>query len=210
MKKILLFVAVAASLSFAACSSADKAANESADSFKSKIENCTNPDSLKIYVEQAKEYAQKLISEGKVDEAKKYLNDIQPTVEKYAPSLAGTLSTVKNLVDKVPASAESATDAATDSLKSAASDAVNAAGDAVNAAGDAVSAKANEVKDAATDKANEVKDAATDKANEVKDAATDKANEVKQNVKDGVDNAKQKSADAIQSAADKAKEALGK
>lgn len=199
MKKILLFVAVAASLSFAACSSADKAANESADSFKSKIENCTNPDSLKIYVEQAKEYAQKLISEGKVDEAKKYLNDIQPTVEKYAPSLAGTLSTVKNLVDKVPASAESATDAATDSLKSAASDAVNAAGDAVNAAGDAVSAKANEVKDAATDK-----------ANEVKDAAADKANEVKQNVKDGVDNAKQKSADAIQSAADKAKEALGK
>lgn len=185
MKKILLFVAVAASLSFAACSSADKAANESADSFKSKIENCTNPDSLKIYVEQAKEYAQKLISEGKVDEAKKYLNDIQPTVEKYAPSLAGTLSTVKNLVDKVPASAESATDAATDSLKSAASDAVNAAGDAVNAAGDAVSAKANEVKD----------------------AAADKANEVKQNVKDGVDNAKQKSADAIQGAADKAKEA---
>lgn len=188
MKKILLFVAVAASLSFAACSSADKAANESADSFKSKIENCTNPDSLKIYVEQAKEYAQKLVSEGKIDEAKKYLNDIQPTVEKYAPSLAGTLSTVKNLVDKVPGAAENATDAATDSLKSAASDAVNAAGDAVNAAGDAVSAKANEVKD----------------------AAADKANEVKQNVKDGVDNAKQKGADAIQGAADKAKEALGK
>lgn len=195
MKKILLFVAVAASLSFASCSSADKAANESADSFKSKIENCTNPDSLKVYVDQAKEYAQKLISEGKVDEAKKYLNDIQPTVEKYAPSLAGTLSTVKNLVDKVPASAESATDAATDSLKSAASDAVNAAGDAVNAAGDAVNAAG---------------DAVNAKANEVKDAAAQKADEVKQGAKDAVDNAKQKGADAIQGAADKAKEALGK
>lgn len=188
MKKFLLFVAVAASVTFAACSSADKAANESADTFKSKIENCTNPDSLKIYVDQAKEYAQKLVSEGKIDEAKKYLDDIEPTVQKYAPSLAGTLSTVKDVIDKVPGSAESAADAATDSLKSAAGNAVDAAGDAINAAGDAVSAKANEAKD----------------------AVSEKAGEVKESVKDGVDNAKQKGADALQSVADKAKEAVGK
>lgn len=46
MKKLILFVAVATAVAMASCSGATKAADESADTVKAKIENCTNPDSL--------------------------------------------------------------------------------------------------------------------------------------------------------------------
>lgn len=57
-----LAVALVATMVFASCSSTQKAKDEGAD-LKAKIENCSNPDSLKVYVEQAKAYADKLVSD---------------------------------------------------------------------------------------------------------------------------------------------------
>ena len=44
-----------------ACSTTEKAKDEGAD-LKAKIESCTNPDSMKVYVQQAQAYAEKLIN----------------------------------------------------------------------------------------------------------------------------------------------------
>ncbi len=168
MKKILIAAAVIAAVSMASCGGKESAAvkdNESA--IKAKIENCTNPDSLSLYVDQAKAYAQKLVQEGKLDEAKKYLDQITPVVQDKAPALAGILETVKTTLDKVPGSAEAAADSAgtkagVDSLKSAGSQAV-----------DAAKQKGSEVVESAKEKGAEVVDAAKDKAADAADKAGD-------------------------------------
>ena len=91
MKKLILATVVAAgALLMASCTSK---AEKSEKDLAAKIENCTNTDSIKVYVDQAKAYAQKLVSEGKVDEAKKYLEQIEPVVKAKAPQFAGALST---------------------------------------------------------------------------------------------------------------------
>ena len=52
MKKLILSVAVVAAAAFVACTSSKT--SDSAAAITSKIENCTNTDSLKTYVNQAK------------------------------------------------------------------------------------------------------------------------------------------------------------
>lgn len=170
MKKILLSIAafVAMSITLISCGPTPAKA-DSASSLKAKIENCTNPDSVKAYVEQARAYADKLVAEGKVDEAKKYLAQIEPVVKEKAPALAGVLSSVDSALDKVK---DSASDKAQDA-KDAAEAAVDSTKAAADNAVDAVKAKAGEVADAAKEKAREAKDAtakaAQDGADKVKD-----------------------------------------
>lgn len=178
MKKLVLTVAVALVMSAAAVSCGSKA--ESGADMKAKIENCSNPDSLKVYVEQAKTYAQKLVAEGKVEEAKKYLAEVEPVVKEKAPALAGTFSAVTTALDKVESVAGDKAEAAKESASAAVDSAKTAAGNAV----DAVSAKAGEVKDAAAQKAGEVKDAAAEKAQQAKDAVSDAAQQGADKVKD--------------------------
>lgn len=168
MKKILLAVAIVAAASMAACGGKESAtvkADESA--LQTKIENCTNPDSLKVYVDQAKAYAQKLVQEGKVDEAKKYLDQITPVVKDKAPALVSTLETVKSTLDKLPGaaadSAKATCDACADSVKAkgeALKDAaVDKANDAVNSAKEAGSKAVDATKKAASDAADKASDA---------------------------------------------------
>lgn len=182
MKKLVLIAALGAVLAVGSMSCSKKDASSQATAMTSKIENCTNPDSLQAYVAQAKAYAQKLVEEGKVEEAKEYLAKIEPVVNAKAPALAGTLTTVETALDKV-------TDVVGDKVedaKGAATAAVDSLGSAASSAADAVGAKAEEVKNAAADKAQAVKDAAADK----------------------VDKAKEATADAVQSGADKVKDLL--
>ena len=61
MKKLILSVAVVAAMSFASCGTSTKQAEDEGEMLRTKIENCKNPDSLKLYVKQAKEYAGKII-----------------------------------------------------------------------------------------------------------------------------------------------------
>ena len=115
MKAILLAAAAVVALAFGSCSKADKEAKSESNDFKAKIENCTNPDSIATYVQQAEAYARKLVDEGNVEEAKKYLADIQPIVKKKAPALVGVFETVRTAVDKIPAKADSVANASAQS-----------------------------------------------------------------------------------------------
>ena len=158
MKKLLLFIAVVAALC-AATASCGKSADSTA-SMKSKIENCTNTDSLRAYVEQAKAYADKLVAEGKVDEARKYLAELEPVVKSKAPALSGALSTVESTLDKVKENASDKTDEA----KNSAAAAVDSAKSAVGSAAEAVKEKAADVASGVKEKAQDVKEGAADAA----------------------------------------------
>ncbi len=160
MKKLATLFVASAVVAFASTSCGTKSAQaESTSDLKTKIENCTNPDSLKVYVAEAQAYAQKLVKEGKVEEAKKYLEQIEPAVKSKIPALAGTFDAVNGALDKVEASASDKADA-----KDAASAAVDSVGSAASQAADAVSQKASEVKDAAAEKVQEAKEATADAA----------------------------------------------
>ncbi len=158
MKKLLLSIAVVAALC-AATASCGKSADSTA-SMKSKIENCTNTDSLRAYVEQAKAYADKLVAEGKVDEARKYLAELEPVVKSKAPALSGALSTVESTLDKVKENASDKTDEA----KNSAAAAVDSAKSAVGSAAEAVKDKAADVASAVKEKTQDVKEGAADAA----------------------------------------------
>lgn len=189
MKKLVLVFALAGALlaGSTACSKKGDASSE-ASALATKIENCTNTDSLQLYVAQAKAYAEKLVREGKAEQAKEYLAKIEPVVKAKSPAAASALSAAGQIIDKAVDAVKDGASTATDAVK----DAADATADKANDAADAVSDKANEVKDAAADKANEVKDAATEKAAEVKDAAADKANQAADAVKDKLNELKSK------------------
>ncbi|MDE7452734.1 MAG: hypothetical protein K2M52_05385 [Paramuribaculum sp.] len=165
MKALFISAAIAAVAIFSACTSSEKAQKEES-TLASKIENCTNTDSLKAYVEQAKEYVVKLQSEGKIDEAKAFLEKIQPVVDQKAPALASTFATVKAAVENFSGNASEAAD----SVKSAVSDSITLK---VESAKEAISDKASEsvekAKDAAADAAQKAKDAAADAAQKAAD-----------------------------------------
>ena len=191
MKKLLLGAAVVAVTMLASCSGSSDNKAQSTSDFKTKIENCTNPDSLTVYVEQAKAYAQKLVSEGKVEEAKKYIDRIEPVVKEKAPGLAGTFETVKKALAKVPgAVADKAADVK-DAVSDKTEDIVDAVGDKTKEITSAVKDKANDAVEAVADKASDLKDAAGEKATEVKDAIKDKASDVKEAVKDKASDVKE-------------------
>lgn len=187
MKKIYLTVALVATMVFASCSSTQKAKDEGAD-LKSKIESCTNPDSLKVYVDQAKAYATKLVSEGKDKEAEAYLNEIAPVVAAKDPSATSVFNKIESAADSVAGDAN----------------------DAMKAAGDSVAAAANAVGDAVSDKVDAAKAAASQAADDAKAKAADAVDNAKAKAAQVADDAKTKAADAATQAADKVKDALGK
>jgi len=131
MKKVIFSVAVVATMVFAACSGEKKVQDE-ASSMQSKIENCTNPDSLKAYAAQAQAYYQKLVAEGKVDEAKAFLDKVEPTIKEKVPSLAGAFETLKSGVDALPGKVDDAASAVGDSISAAADQAQQAANQLVH------------------------------------------------------------------------------
>ncbi|MDE6489597.1 MAG: hypothetical protein K2L49_00385 [Muribaculaceae bacterium] len=177
MKKILFSIAAVASMTLVSCGGkADCCKDASATAITSGIERCDNQDSLRMYVDRAKEHARKLVSEGRVAEAQKYLEEVAPAVDKYAPKYSGELTQVQAAVNKAAGTTG-------DKVENA-KNAVAAAADSV---GGAVSEKAGEVKDKTVDKYNDVKDAVSDKASELKDKAADAADNAADKVKDMFD-----------------------
>lgn len=186
MKKIILSLGVLAMVALSSCQpSAQKAEDEGA-LIKSRIENCTDPDSLKIYVQQARDYAQKLEQEGDDTAAKAYLDEIIPAVQVKDPSTVSIFSGLRNVADSVVNTVHSGATMAADSLKSGAEKAVDG------------------VKDAAS--------AAVESGKEAVEAGKDKAAEVARDTKDKAEaakaDAKKKAGDAVQKGADKLKDAL--
>lgn len=163
MKKIVYMAAVALAITAASCSGNKRAEDKGAD-LKAKIENCTNPDSLKLYVQQAREYAEKLIAEGKDTEAKAYLGEVIPAVTSKDPSMVQTLtleadSAATAIKDKASAVADSVSAKAGEVKDSVASKAGKAVDAAKSAAADAAQKASDKVSSAASDAAGKVKDA---------------------------------------------------
>lgn len=175
MKKLFLTFAVAAMAigSLASCASkAEREGSDEGEALKAKIENCTDPDSLKMYIDEAQTYAQKLEAEGKGAEAEAYLNKLVPVVEKKDPSVGSYFEELKNKAKEEVASAKEAADSVANAAKdkgkeiadSAASKAGQAAGQAVDAVKDAGNAAVDAAKQKTSDAVSKGKDAVSDAA----------------------------------------------
>ena len=182
MKKLFLTLAVAAMTAGALSSCGSKAAREGSDegeALKAKIENCSDPDSLKIYLDEARAYAEKLESEGKGTEAEAYLNKIVPVVQEKDPSLSTYF----------------------EELKSKAKEEVTEAKEAVDSVADAAKDKGKELTDSVKSKGAAAVNAAKEKGAAAVDAT-------KQKAADAVEKGKEKVSDAAQKGADKVKDLL--
>ncbi|MDO4319980.1 MAG: hypothetical protein Q4C34_05330 [Bacteroidales bacterium] len=180
MKKFLLMVAVAAVAVLGACSGGkeSKSCEAGENAVITKLQHCTNPDSISVYVDQAKAYAQKLVNEGKIDEAKAYLDKITPVVQQKAPALVSTLETVKTAISKLPGQVADST--------------ASTIGDVA----DSIAAKGKDVKDATVEGAKSVYNS----AKEVGSKGIDAAKEGVSKAKDGVANTADHAAEAINNA----------
>lgn len=159
MKKLFLSIAIIGAALLGSCSAEKKAEDKGAE-LKAKIENCTNPDSLKIYVQQAKEYADKLVKEGKDEAATTFLNDVTPAVEAKDPTAAATF---------LGLDLKAKTDSAIDATKEAAKNLADSVGSKADKVKDAVSEKADDVKDAVNSAKEKTAEAAQAGADKVKD-----------------------------------------
>lgn len=181
MKRLVLIAAVAAMLSGVyACGTSAKSDSLDGAAIKAKIEKCTDPDSLKVYVKQAQEYARQLKEKGDSSAAVAYVSEVVPMATQKGGEAAAE---IRALAEQADYTTMIAADSAKTTVENAADSVKKVAVSAYNSAKDAVSDKASEVKDAAVDKYDSAKD------------ATAKA----------VDDAKAKAAEALQSGADKLK-----
>ena len=189
MKKLILSFAVLAAMAAAtSCASSENNAEDVGAAIKAKIENCSDPDSLRIYVKQAQDYADKLVKSGDEKAAEAYLSEVAPVVQAKYSSAAG-------LFDRLKAEADSTLDTAVDATKTAA---------------DSVASKASNLKDKTVDVAKDVKDKTVDVAKDVKDKTVDVAKDVKDKTVDVAKDVKDKTVDVANDAKDKVKGALGK
>lgn len=183
MKKLILGVAVLATMLTVSCASTEKKAEDEGANLKAKIENCTDPDSMKVYVRQAQEYADKLVKEGKDDAANAFMNEVVPAVQAKDPVAAASFAELK---------AKEAVDSLAAAAKEKAAE-----------VSDSVSSKVEHAKDAVKDAAESAKDKTVDAVSAAKDAAVQKTTEA-------AAAAKEKTANAVQHGADKLKDALTK
>lgn len=174
MKKLFLSIAILGAMCMASCS-AEKKAEDKGEALKAKIENCTNPDSLKVYVQEAKDYAAQLIKDGKDADAETFLKEVTPAVQAKDAAAAATFTGLG-----LEAKADSAMEAAKDAAKSA----VDSTKSAVNSVKDAAAAKVDEAKSAAAEKVNEAKDATKNAVDAAKAKAADAAQAGADKVKD--------------------------
>lgn len=179
MKKFILSMALFATLGLVSCQPGTKQAEDEGAAIKAKIENCSDPDSLKIYVKQAKDYADKLVREGDDLAAQAYLDEVTPVIQAKDPTAAEIFEKLKNDADNIIEEGKGATDSIMGTAKEQINESVEGAKDAVKGAVDAGKEKLNEGASKASD-------------------AAQKA----------VDEGKQNASDAIQKGADKLKKAL--
>lgn len=169
-------------------SNKETAADEGAD-LKLQIENCQNPDSVRMLAGQVREYAEKLEAEGSADEAAAYLEALIPVIQQRDPSALEVFSELKSTVLRgvveaqggaaaIADSVARAGKAKADSIGHAAKEGIeNAAGETVNKAKDAAGKAVDKAKDKANAAANEAAGKARDKVNAAKENAKEKARE---------------------------------
>ncbi len=189
MKLIITSVATAAlALTIVSCSTQERA-QHSEMSLASKIENASNPDSVKAYVNSAKEHIDKLIADGDLVAAKAYLDSIQPVVEKKDPAMVHIFTPTKAEMAKAEA-------------KAAAEDAA----EAMREGADTVASKASDLLDKTTEAAKATAKNAADKGAEIVDKTKEKGADIVDKPKDKGQDLTEKAKDAVKKAKEEAKE----
>jgi hypothetical protein len=188
MKKLFLTFAIAAASVAALTSCGSNAAKEEETvdegaSIQALIENCSDPDSLQVYAQQAQQYAAKLEAEGKTEEAQAYLEALIPVVEQKDP-------TAVNIIELLKSAAQAKANEVVSDVKSDVDESVDA------------------VKDAATDAASAAAAAGKQTVDNAVQTGKDKADAAVQAGKSAVDNAAQKGKNAVDNATQKGKDAV--
>lgn len=199
MKKIILAVAVVLAAATVACSTESKKVQENEKDLVTKISETSNPDSLKIYVAQATSYADSLAQAGKTDEAKEYLEQLTPAIEKADPSL-------KERIQQAVKNVENIAVAAKDSVAGKASDAVEGVKDEAGKVADKGAEAFEKGKDAGKSAVDATKDAGKKAVEATKDAGKKAVDATKDAGKKAVDATK----NAGDAATDKAKDLIKK
>lgn len=163
MKKLILSIAVLAVM--ISCSP-EKRAEDKGSEIKAKIENCTDPDSMRVYVREAQEYADKLVKEGKNDAADAFMQEVVPAVKAKDPAAAASFAELK---------AKEAVDSLSEAAKNKAKE-----------VSDSVSAKVGEAKDAMKDAADKAKEETSDAANAAKEKAANAVQQGADKLKDAL------------------------
>lgn len=196
MKKIILSVAIVmlalGSLTSCGGNAAAKEGKDEGLVIKEKIENCTDPDSLKIYVQQAQEYASSLEAKGDGEAAKAYIDEVAPVIDKKDPEAASFFRKLKDAAQEEIAEIDSTAKAKAEELREKGGEAVDA------------------VKDEASDVYEKGKGAVTDAAKKTSDKAGDIYEAGKEKTKETVEKGKEKTKEAVEKGKEKTKEAVEK
>ncbi len=161
MKKLVFgAAAVAMMVGMYSCGGSSTKTVADGDAIKAKIENCKDPDSLKIYVQQAKDHAMNLMAKG----------DSTAAVQQKDASVAAEINAI---AEQANYTTVVAVDSAKTTVANAADSVKNAAASAYDAVKGAVSEKAGEVKDASVDAYNSAKDATAKAADNAKEKAAE-------------------------------------
>ena len=184
MKKIIYAVAVVLAALSVGCSGNSATVQDNERELKAKIENCTNQDSIEVYIEQAKQYAQSLADSGKTEEARRYMAELTPVVEKKAPDLKSKwTAAVDGVKDFTVSTADTVAARSTEVF-------------------DSVKAKSSDAKDAVTDRAEKVIDGTKDVAGKAVEGTKNVAGKVADKTKEGAEAVK----DGTKKAVDKTKD----
>jgi vacuolar-type H+-ATPase subunit E/Vma4 len=183
MKKLFLSMAVLASLSMVSCGGSDKAAegeaaegeaveavDESSEAIPEvsalaeKAASVASSEEAQSLVTEVKDYVNKLIEEGRVDEAKQYLETVKSALAEKYPEVTSKIDQIDQIIGAASsATVEGAKDAAKQAAENVADDAKAKADEAVQNAKDKANESANAAVDKATDKANSAVNNAADK-----------------------------------------------
>lgn len=170
-KTVLSFAVLAAALMAASCTTTTKTAEDEGAAIKAKIENCSDPDSLKIYAAEAQAYAEKLVKSGDDAAAKAYLEEVAPVITSKAPQDA-------TLLQRLESEADSAVIEATEKAE-------------------AVAAEAKDKAAEAKDKVSTISKDAVEKGKETVEKGKEAVSNTAEKGKEAVSNAAQQGADKV-------------
>ena len=138
MHKTLLLISSASIVMTMATASCAGPRNESpskGETLKARIESCTDPDSIKSYLQQAEEYAIELKNAGKSDEYETYVSELAAAARSKDIDSSTRLDSLAASSDSIAAKAiKTATDTVAAKVEGSGADIERAATDALRKA----------------------------------------------------------------------------
>ncbi len=201
MKKIIICLFACAALIVTSCGNKDNSEGKAAVNEMQELLQSDNTEGLSAAMSNAQEAIQKLVSEGKIEEAKAYALSVQEFIDANSDEIkavVGEESALGSIVDaikSVPTGAGASLDEVRESVENAANDVKGG----VQEAFEEMKEEALSEKDRYSEQAKEAAEKAKEQANEAIENAKEQANEA-------VENAKQQANEAVNKAAEDAKQ----